>query len=65
MRPDLYGDDDPMMAYQQAMMRRGGQPRRFDEYFRCYPVVMLPGPVCCLQRFCTYIYTDTSNAQGW
>lgn len=30
--------------YQQAMLRRGGAPRRFDEYFRCYPVVMLPGP---------------------
>lgn len=22
----------------------GGAPRRFDEYYRCYPVVMLPGP---------------------
>lgn len=30
--------------YQQAMLRRGGQPRRFDEYFRCYPVAMMPGP---------------------
>jgi ubiquitin fusion degradation protein 1 len=26
------------------MMRRGGQPRRFDEYFRCYPVAMMAGP---------------------
>ncbi|ORY09904.1 ubiquitin fusion degradation protein-like protein 1 [Clohesyomyces aquaticus] len=33
-----------MAMYQQAMLRRGGAPRRFDEYFRCYPVVMLPGP---------------------
>jgi ubiquitin fusion degradation protein 1 len=22
---------------------RGGPPRRFDEYYRCYPTVMLPG----------------------
>ncbi|KAF2404293.1 ubiquitin fusion degradation protein-like protein 1 [Trichodelitschia bisporula] len=34
-----------MALYQAAMMgRRGGQPRRFDEFFRCYPVVMMPGP---------------------
>ena len=33
-----------MAMYQQAMLRRGGAPRRFDEYFRCYPVAMLPGP---------------------
>ncbi|KAF2142749.1 uncharacterized protein K452DRAFT_326039 [Aplosporella prunicola CBS 121167] len=33
-----------MAMYQAAMGMRGGQPRRFDEYFRCYPVVMLPGP---------------------
>lgn len=26
------------------MMRRGGAPRRFDEYFRCYPIAMMPGP---------------------
>jgi len=24
--------------------RTGGPPRRFDEYYRVYPVVMLPGP---------------------
>ena len=24
--------------------RTGGPPRRFDEYYRCYPVAMLPGP---------------------
>ncbi|KAF2868508.1 ubiquitin fusion degradation protein-like protein 1 [Massariosphaeria phaeospora] len=33
-----------MAMYQQQMLRRGGPPRRFDEYFRCYPVAMLPGP---------------------
>lgn len=27
------------------MGRAGGMPpRRFDEYYRCYPVAMLPGP---------------------
>lgn len=31
------------MAMYQSM-RRGGAPRRFDEYFRCYPIAMLPGP---------------------
>ena len=25
-------------------MRRGGTARRFDEYFRCYPIAMMPGP---------------------
>lgn len=24
--------------------RAGGPPRRFDEYYRCYPIAMLPGP---------------------
>ncbi|KAF1947143.1 ubiquitin fusion degradation protein [Clathrospora elynae] len=38
----FYDQDDPMAMYQQ--LRRGGAPRRFDEYFRCYPIVMLPGP---------------------
>ncbi|OJD30082.1 ubiquitin fusion degradation protein ufd1 [Diplodia corticola] len=42
---NYYDNDDPMAMYQAAMgMRSGGQPRRFDEYFRCYPVVMMPGP---------------------
>lgn len=29
-----------------GLMRRaaGAAPRRFDEYYRCYPVVMMPGP---------------------
>jgi ubiquitin fusion degradation protein 1 len=26
--------------YNQAMLSRGGRPRRFDEYYRCYPVLM-------------------------
>ncbi|PNS15441.1 Ubiquitin fusion degradation protein 1 [Sphaceloma murrayae] len=38
---DPYGD--PFSTYQRAMHGRG-RPRRFDEYYRCYPVVMLPGP---------------------
>ncbi|KAF2457022.1 ubiquitin fusion degradation protein UFD1-domain-containing protein [Lineolata rhizophorae] len=42
--PGFYDEDDDVAMYQAAMMRRGGAPRRFDEYFRCYPVVMLPGP---------------------
>ncbi|KAF2275175.1 UFD1-domain-containing protein [Westerdykella ornata] len=40
--PGFYDEDDPMAMYHQ--IRRGGAPRRFDEYFRCYPVAMLPGP---------------------
>ena len=42
---NFYDPDDPMGP--SAMMRRmaaAGAPRRFDEYYRCYPVVMLPGP---------------------
>ncbi|KAF2490483.1 ubiquitin fusion-degradation protein [Lophium mytilinum] len=43
--PGFYDDDDPMAMYQQAILRRqGGGQRRFDEYFRCYPIAMLPGP---------------------
>ena len=30
--------------YARAMMARGGRPRRFDEYYRCYPIAMMPGP---------------------
>jgi ubiquitin fusion degradation protein 1 len=31
--------------YQRAMQQRagGGRARRFDEYYRCYPVAMMPG----------------------
>ncbi|CAD0087076.1 unnamed protein product [Aureobasidium vineae] len=31
---------DPLAMYNQAMLSRGGRPRRFDEYYRCYPVLM-------------------------
>ena len=33
-----------MAQFQHAVLHRGGVPRRFDEFFRCYPVVMMPGP---------------------
>jgi ubiquitin fusion degradation protein 1 len=40
-----YGEDE-MGMYQRAMMaqRGGARPRRFDEYYRCYPIAMMPGP---------------------
>lgn len=43
-RPNAYYDDDPMSMYQRAMLSRTGRPRRFDEYYRCYPIAMMPGP---------------------
>ncbi|EPS29621.1 hypothetical protein PDE_04571 [Penicillium oxalicum 114-2] len=40
-----YWPDDPMEGILGAgTMRPGAAPRRFDEYYRCYPVAMLPGP---------------------
>lgn len=27
-----------------SMARHGAANRRFDEYYRCYPVAMMPGP---------------------
>ncbi|KAI9716947.1 MAG: hypothetical protein M1812_005096 [Candelaria pacifica] len=40
-----YDEDDPMGFPAAAMLRRAGMgARRFDEYYRCYPVAMLPGP---------------------
>lgn len=27
-----------------SILRHGATTRRFDEYYRCYPVAMLPGP---------------------
>lgn len=38
--------NDPLAMYQAAMQHRmaGGFSRRFDEYYRCYPIAMLPGP---------------------
>ncbi|QKX60721.1 uncharacterized protein TRUGW13939_07867, partial [Talaromyces rugulosus] len=41
-RPGVW--DDPMDGILGGGMRYGGTARRFDEYYRCYPVVMLPGP---------------------
>ncbi|KAK5139072.1 hypothetical protein LTR04_003912, partial [Oleoguttula sp. CCFEE 6159] len=46
-RPGFYDEDDPMAMYQRAMLAQrsgGGRPRRFDEYYRCYPIAMMPGP---------------------
>lgn len=32
-------------VFHPGLMRRAGHtPRRFDEYYRCYPVAMMPGP---------------------
>jgi len=43
-QPWIYDSDDAYSMYQAAMMHRaGGVVRRFDEYYRCYPVAMLPG----------------------
>jgi ubiquitin fusion degradation protein 1 len=42
--PGYYDNDDPAAMYN--MLQRGGMrgpPKRFDEYYRCYPTVMLPG----------------------
>ncbi|CZT11823.1 probable ubiquitin fusion-degradation protein [Rhynchosporium graminicola] len=42
---NYYEGEDPLAMYQ--MLQRGGMrgpPKRFDEYYRCYPTVMLPGP---------------------
>ncbi|KAJ5032963.1 uncharacterized protein L3040_009549 [Drepanopeziza brunnea f. sp. 'multigermtubi'] len=43
---NFYHDEDHMAMYD--MLQRGGgmrgAPKRFDEYYRCYPTVMLPGP---------------------
>ncbi|KAL9101103.1 MAG: hypothetical protein Q9163_003597, partial [Psora crenata] len=44
--PGFNDSDDPMASrmFQAGMARTGGPRRRFDEYYRCYPVAMLPGP---------------------
>lgn len=31
-------------VFSSSMLRHGGATRRFDEYYRCYPVAMMPGP---------------------
>jgi ubiquitin fusion degradation protein 1 len=33
-----------MSGFPPGMMGRAGPTQRFDEYYRCYPVAMLPGP---------------------
>ncbi|PLB45231.1 ubiquitin fusion-degradation protein [Aspergillus steynii IBT 23096] len=43
-RPDYWGDDPMEGVYGSSMLRSGAATRRFDEYYRCYPVVMMPGP---------------------
>ncbi|PGH18812.1 hypothetical protein AJ79_00225 [Helicocarpus griseus UAMH5409] len=42
----FYEGDDPMDGVLHPSMVRipGHAARRFDEYYRCYPVAMLPGP---------------------
>ncbi|KAI9653185.1 MAG: Ubiquitin recognition factor in ER-associated degradation protein 1 [Alyxoria varia] len=43
--PFMFEDEDSLSMYQQAMMQRaGGRRKRFDEYYRCYPLAMMPGP---------------------
>ncbi|KAJ9316371.1 hypothetical protein DTO271D3_3384 [Paecilomyces variotii] len=40
-----FWEDDPMEGVMgSSMFHRGGATRRFDEYYRCYPVAMMPGP---------------------
>ncbi|KAI4274388.1 MAG: hypothetical protein LQ337_003987 [Flavoplaca oasis] len=42
-----YFEDDMLGGgiYPRSISHRaGGPPRRFDEYYRCYPIAMLPGP---------------------
>ncbi|KAJ5239409.1 Ubiquitin fusion degradation protein UFD1 [Penicillium chermesinum] len=43
-RPDYWGDGAMDGVLGAGMLRAGATPRRFDEYYRCYPVAMLPGP---------------------
>lgn len=42
--PRFYEDDAMMGGFPPGMMGRAGPTQRFDEYYRCYPVAMLPGP---------------------
>ncbi|KAI4103128.1 MAG: hypothetical protein L6R37_004014 [Teloschistes peruensis] len=46
--PGYYNEEDMlgggMLPHSLLHRAAGGAPRRFDEYYRCYPVVMLPGP---------------------
>ncbi|PNY28832.1 Ubiquitin fusion degradation protein 1 [Tolypocladium capitatum] len=38
-----YRSDDPERLYNLARQRGRGFVQRFDEYYRCYPVIMAPG----------------------
>lgn len=45
--PGYYGEEEGLAgSFASALLRRARMtaPQRFDEYLRCYPVVMLPGP---------------------
>ncbi|KAL8698022.1 MAG: hypothetical protein Q9224_002040 [Gallowayella concinna] len=47
--PNYFNEDAIQVGrgmYPRSMLHReaGGAPRRFDEYYRCYPIAMLPGP---------------------
>lgn len=46
MQSYYFNEDDAMGMYQRAMLARGGggHLRRFDEYYRCYSIAMMPGP---------------------
>ncbi|RDW88075.1 hypothetical protein BP6252_00107 [Coleophoma cylindrospora] len=42
--PGYYEQDDPMAMYQMMRQRAaGGARKRFDEYYRCYPTIMMQG----------------------
>lgn len=43
-RPGYWDVDGMDGVLGSTMPRHGVTPRRFDEYYRCYPVAMLPGP---------------------
>ncbi|KAI4139935.1 MAG: hypothetical protein LQ341_004026 [Variospora aurantia] len=45
--PGFFNEEDMLGgAYPRSMLHRGvgATPRRFDEYYRCYSIAMLPGP---------------------
>ncbi|KAL2215431.1 ubiquitin fusion-degradation protein [Thermoascus aurantiacus ATCC 26904] len=43
-RPGFWEEDPMEGVLGAAMLRHGVTTRRFDEYYRCYPVAMMPGP---------------------
>lgn len=44
--PGFYDADDPMSMLPPSLRHRLGASHRlgFDEYYRCYPIAMMPGP---------------------